>query len=160
MSVSFFSVHFPLRVESSTQWSNPQNDFQHHSLLVVVAISVVVVVVVLFAVAALLYFVFLLLSFCCFLFNYAIVIIIFGFCAHLLNFRTCGNAGNYCIKYAIIFVHCETWNISRPNVSQSLKRKNEKFNLWFSFEALGKTIYHFKLYNEVDEICFWSAHPI
>jgi len=58
MSISIFSVHFPLRVESSTQWSNPQNDFQHHSLLVVVAISVVVVVVVLFAVAALLYFVF------------------------------------------------------------------------------------------------------
>jgi len=59
MSISIFSVHFPLRVESLTQWSNPQNDFQHHSLLVVVAISVVVVVVVLFAVAALLYFVFL-----------------------------------------------------------------------------------------------------
>jgi len=39
ISISIFSVH-------STQWSNPQNDFQHHSLLVVVAISVVVVVVV------------------------------------------------------------------------------------------------------------------
>jgi len=51
MSIYIFSVHFPLRVESSTQWSNPQNDFQHHSLLVVVAISVVaVVVVVLFVV--------------------------------------------------------------------------------------------------------------
>jgi len=65
-----------------------------------------------------------------------------------------------CIKYAIIFVHCETWNISRTNVSQSLNRKNEKFNLRFSLKALGKTIYHFKFYGEVDEICFWSTHPI